>query len=127
MASKIDQVLMNRSNYAVWAPDMETPLKSKILCQYTKIVIPYSTDDQTKFSVDGKKDEVVGFITTYILWEIWFHLSGIDYPHQLWKNVKFLFNRVNESHVMQLEKDFISLYPHSFDIIEDYLVYVIEI
>jgi hypothetical protein len=32
-----------------------------------------------------------------------------------------LFNKVDEIHVMQLEKELISLDPHSFDIIEDYL------
>jgi hypothetical protein len=47
-----------------------------------KVVIPYPTDDQEKFVVDGKMDEAVGVITTYISWEIHFHLSGIDCPHQ---------------------------------------------
>jgi hypothetical protein len=44
--------------------------------------------------------------------------------HIFWKNMKTLFKWVNESHVMLLEKDFISLDPHSFKIIEDYLVCV---
>jgi hypothetical protein len=35
------------------------------------------------FIVDGKKDEAVGVITTYILQEIHFHISGIDFPHQV--------------------------------------------
>jgi hypothetical protein len=45
MASKIDPIVLNGSNYAVWAPDMETLLKSKGLWQYTKVVIPDPTDD----------------------------------------------------------------------------------
>jgi hypothetical protein len=92
-----------------------------------KIVIPDPTDDHEKFIVDGKKDEVVGVIMTYISWEIWFHLSGIDFPHQVWKKLKSLFDRVDESHVMQLEKELISLDPHSFDRIEDYLAHVKEL
>jgi hypothetical protein len=48
-------------------------------------VIPGPTDDQVKFVVDGKKDEVVWVIMIYISREIRFHLSGIDYPRQLWK------------------------------------------
>jgi hypothetical protein len=72
-------------------------------------------DDQVKFVVDGKKDEVVGVITTYILWEIRFHMNGINYPHQFWKKLKLLFDKVNKSHIMQLEKELISLDPHSFD------------
>jgi hypothetical protein len=59
---------------------------------------------------------------TYISPDIWFHLNGIDCPHQVWKKLKLLFNRVNEIHIMQLEKELISLDPHSFDRIEDYLV-----
>jgi hypothetical protein len=49
-------------------------------------------DGQTKFVVDGKKDEAVEVIMTYILREIWFHLSGIDFPHRVWKKLKLLFN-----------------------------------
>jgi hypothetical protein len=41
--------------------------------------------------------------------------------------MKSLFDRINESHAMQLEKELISLDPHSFDIIEDYLVCVKEL
>jgi hypothetical protein len=88
MALKIDHVVLNGSNYAVWAPDMETLLKRKGLWQYMKVVIPDPTDDQVKFVVDGKKDEAVGVIMTYISWEIDFHLSGIDCPHQVWKKLK---------------------------------------
>lgn len=32
-----------------------------------------------------------------------------------------MFNKVNESQVMKIEKESISLDPHSFDRIEDYL------
>jgi hypothetical protein len=73
-----------------------------------------------------KKDEVVGVITTYISWEIHFHTSGIDCPHEVWKKLKSLFDKVDESQVMQLEKELISLDPHSFERIEDYLACVKE-
>jgi hypothetical protein len=79
---------------------METMLKSNGLWRYTKIVIRNPTDDQAKIVVDGKKDEVVGVIRTYISREIWFHLSGIDFPHRVWMKLKSLFDRVNESHIM---------------------------
>jgi hypothetical protein len=46
MDLKIDPIVLNGSNYAVWEPDMETLLKSKGLWKYTKIVIPDPTDDQ---------------------------------------------------------------------------------
>jgi hypothetical protein len=45
MASMIDHVILNRSNYAVWETYMETLLKSKILWQYTNIVIPNAPND----------------------------------------------------------------------------------
>jgi hypothetical protein len=66
MASNIDHIVLNGSNYAVWAPYMETMLKHKGVWKYMKIVIPDPTDDQEKFVVDGKMNEDVGFITTYI-------------------------------------------------------------
>jgi hypothetical protein len=117
MASKIDPVILNESNYAIWVPDMETLLKSKIPWKYTITMIPYPTHNQENYIVDGKKDEVVGVIMTYILWEIHFHNIGIECLHQVWKKFNSLFDRVNERHVMQLDKELMSLYPHSFDII----------
>jgi hypothetical protein len=74
-------------------------------------VIPDPTNDQAKFVVDGKKDEVVGVNTTYIAREICFHISGINCPHQAWKKLKSLFDRVDESHIMQMENESISLHP----------------
>jgi hypothetical protein len=127
MASKIDPIFMNGSNYAVWAPDMESLLKSKGLWQYMKDVIPYPIDNQEKFTIDGKKYEVVGVITTYILWEIQFHFNGIDCPHQVWKKLKLLFEGIDKIHVMQLEKELISLDPHSFERMDDYLLHVKEL
>jgi hypothetical protein len=105
---------------------METLLKSKRLWKYMNISILDLTDDQMKFCFYAKKDEVVGDIMTYISWEVWFHTNGNNYPHQVWKNLKFLFNKFYEIHGMQLEKEFISLDPHSFDRIEEYLARVKE-
>jgi len=122
MASKIDHVIMNGSSYEVWEPDMETILKSKGLWPYTKTVIPYPTNDQETLVINGKKDKAVGIIMTYISWKIHFHISGIDYLHQVWKNMKMLFDRVDERNFMKLEKELIFLNPHYFDKIEDYLV-----
>jgi hypothetical protein len=65
---------------------------SKGLWKYMKVVIPNPTDDHMNFIVDGKKDESVGVITTYISQEIHFNLSGIDCCHQVWKNMKSLFD-----------------------------------
>jgi hypothetical protein len=45
MASKIDIVILNGSNYVVWEPNMETLLKSKGLWQYMKTTTPYPTND----------------------------------------------------------------------------------
>jgi hypothetical protein len=41
--------------------------------------------------------------------------------------LKSLFNIVDESHIMQLEKELITLDPHYFDKIEDYLARVKEL
>jgi hypothetical protein len=70
MALKIDLVVLNGSNYAVWAPYMETLLNNKGLWKYMKVLIPWPTKNQTKFIIDGKKNEDVGVIMTYILWDI---------------------------------------------------------
>lgn len=83
MASKIELVIFNGHNYVVWALDMETLLKTKGLSQNTKIVIPKPIDSHAKFFIDGKKDEEVEVIMTYILREICFHTSAIDYPHEV--------------------------------------------
>jgi hypothetical protein len=70
MDLNIYPTILNRSNYAIWTPDMETLWKIKVLWQYTKVVIPDPTDASKNVAMDGKKDEVVGVIMTYILREI---------------------------------------------------------
>jgi hypothetical protein len=81
MDLNIDPIVLNGSNYEVWDLDIETLLKSKVLWQYTKVVILDPTDASVKFSIDGKKDEVVGVIMTYISQEIHFHVSGLECPN----------------------------------------------
>jgi hypothetical protein len=127
MDLKIGPIILSGSNYAVWAPDMETLLKSKGLWKYKKIVIPYPTDDREKFFIDGKKHEAIRVITAYILQEVHFHISGIDCPHQFWKNLNSLFDRFDERHIVQMEKELISIEPYYFDIIKDYLAHVKEL
>ena len=54
-------------------------------------------------------------------------MSEIDHPHEVWKKMKLLFNKVDKSQVMQIEKELISLDPHSFERIENYLAHVKEL
>jgi hypothetical protein len=103
---------------------MESLLKSKRLCQYMKTVIQIQQKIRKSSLLTRKKDEAIGVIMTYISWEICFHITRINYPHQVWKKIKSLFNKFDQSHTIQLEKELISLDPHSFDKIEDYLVCV---
>ena len=60
----------------------------------------YSRSNQEKFVINRNKDEDVGAITIYISCDIRFHTSGIDYPHEVWKKLKSLFDKVVESRVM---------------------------
>jgi len=66
MGLEFDPVVLNGSNYVVWALDMKNLLKSKGLWQYTNIVVLDPTDCQENFIVDGKKDEGMGVIMTYM-------------------------------------------------------------
>jgi hypothetical protein len=69
MASNIDPVIMNGSNYVVWAPDMETLLKSKGLWNYMKTMIPDPTDDQEKFSLlMERRMRLWGHHDLYLMW-----------------------------------------------------------
>ena len=52
---------------------------------------------------------------TYILSEIHFQTSGINYHHAVLNKIKSFFNKVNEIQVMQIEKYLISLEVHSFE------------
>ena len=66
MASKIELIVLYVFNYVVWVTNMETLLKSKGLQHYEKVVILDLSHALAKFVIDGKKDEVVGIIMTYI-------------------------------------------------------------
>ena len=62
-----------------------------------KVVIPNMPNALAMFVVDGKKDEDVGVIMTYISWDILFPTSGSDNPREVWKKLKSLFEKVDES------------------------------
>jgi hypothetical protein len=57
---------------------------------------------------DGKKDDATRVMTTYISREICFHISGSDCLNEVWKKLKKLLEKANETQVMQLEKELIS-------------------
>ena len=50
----IDPMVLNRSNYAIWAPDMETLLKSvgPWLCKYMKI-----KEEKEKCELHGRQSD----------------------------------------------------------------------
>jgi hypothetical protein len=54
-SSKHEPVL-DKHNHGMWAQDMNTTLKSKVLSQFTKTVIPNPRDEHEKLMVNGKKD-----------------------------------------------------------------------
>ena len=96
MVSKIEPVVLNGHNYAIWETYMETLLKRKGLWFFTKNYIVHLIDVDAKISISVKKDEVLGVIMNYISREICFHTSGIDCPHAVWTMLKTLFNKINE-------------------------------
>lgn len=73
------------------------------------------------------KDEVIVAIMTYISRKTFFHIIGIKCSHVVSYKLNLLFNNVNESQAMRLEKYLISLEPCSFERIEEYLACMKEI
>ena len=114
MDSNIEPTIMDGHNSIIWVLDMENVLKRKGLWQYTKLDIIDTTNEQAKLIIE-KKDKFVRVIMTYILSEIHFQTSGINYPHVVWNKIKSFFNKVNEIQVMRIEKYLISLEVHSFE------------
>jgi len=92
-----------------------------------KIVVPNLKDENKKFLLNRKKDEAISIMTTYISRELSFHSSGIDYSNEVWSKMMKLFNKVDESEIIQIEKELISLEPLSFGGIEDYFSRVKEL
>jgi hypothetical protein len=68
-------------------------------------VVQNPKDEHENFIVNGKKDRVVGVMTTYISREIFFHASRINYQNQATKKSTTLFNKINKSHIMQIEQE----------------------
>ena len=75
MISKAELVVLNGHNYAIWVTYMETLLGEKWPSTFMKTIV-HSTDVDAKSSIDVKKDEVVGIITTYISRETHFIKVG---------------------------------------------------
>jgi hypothetical protein len=76
---------------------IENFLKGKALWQFTKNIMPNLEDEHKNFMVNGKKDEAIRVIMTYISREIYFHISRVDYLEFFWKKLKKLFNKVDGS------------------------------
>lgn len=51
----------------------------------------------------------------------------IDCPHAIWKKLKIMFDKFDERQVMHMDKELISMDPHSFERIEDYLACIKEL
>jgi len=64
---------------------------------------------------------------SYISREIHFHTSVITCLHAVWKMLKTLLDKIDESQAMHIEKELISMDPHSFERIEDYLTHMKEL
>ena len=77
-------------------PYMETLLKRKRIWKYTKVIILDLTDEWPKFVIIKKEDEVFWVITTYI--------QGIFGFIQVISIPLMMFDKVNESQVMEIEK-----------------------
>ena len=67
MASKIEPMVLDGLKYVVWVIGIEMLMKSKGFLKYMKATIPDPSDASAKISIDGKKDGVTAYITTYIL------------------------------------------------------------
>ena len=111
----------------MWEQYMETLLKSKYFQQFTKTMILNSRVEHDKFIINRKKDDAIGFMMTYISKEICIHIIKIDCLNLFQNKLKFLFNKIEKNHFMQIEKEFISLNYLSFDRIKDYLAQAKEI
>jgi hypothetical protein len=76
-----------------------------VLQCYNGVYLLDPKDEHEKFIMNGKKDEVVGVMLTYIYREIHFHTSEINLLNQVWKKLKTMFDKIDESQVMQIEKE----------------------
>lgn len=72
-------------------------------------MVPKPKDEHENIIVNGNKEKDVGFMVSYISMNIFFHVSGINNPRQVWKKLKTLFDKFDKSWVIQIEKEFICL------------------
>jgi len=97
MSYKKELVVPNSHNYGIWEQNMEIVLKSKYLWQFTKIVALDFKDRHEKFIVNGKKDNIVEVMMTYIYQEIPFDTSKIEHLNLVWKKLKTMLDKINGS------------------------------
>ena len=79
------------------------------------------------FSIDVKRDKVVGVIMTYVSREMHFHSRAINCHWVKWTKLNTLFNKINECELMQIEEYLIYLKHLSFDQIKVYLAHINEL
>ena len=66
------------------------------------------------------RDELYGLLCLSISRDLILHIDGLTSPNEVWEKIKTLFGKIDEMRTHQLENDFISPSPRSFESLQVY-------
>ena len=115
------QVILDSTNYFQWWSYIVDLLRSKglyriVLGQETK---PKDEDKVAKW--ENREDQAHGLIGMCISGDLRFHITELDTPNEVMKQITKVFGIKNELRAHQLENELLTLDPNNFSSVEDFL------
>ena len=102
-----------------WKAEMEILLREKGLYRVTMATELEPNAAIEKIKWHNRRDEAYGLLCLSISRDL-FHLDGLTSPNEVWENLVEIFGKTDEMRGHQIENEFISLSPSSFESLQLY-------
>ena len=90
------RVLLTPFNYFEWKAEILTPLRSKVLYEFTTRTETDPNSDVEKAKYFNRIDEEFGMLCLSTWRDLLFHVDGRGTPNEVWLNIESLFRKANE-------------------------------
>ena len=114
------KTILTPFNFFEWKEKMEIMSREKGLYRVTMEteVEPNAAIEKIKWH--NRRDEAYGLLCLSISRDLLFHLDGLKSPNEVWDNIVDLFGKKDEMRGHQIDNEFITFSPNSFESLQLY-------
>ena len=114
------KITLTPFNLFEWKEEMEILLREKGLYKVTMATEVESNAAAEKIKWHNRTDEAYCLLCLSISRDPLFHLDAFKSPNEVWEKIEDLFGKTNEMKGHQIDNEFISLSPNSFESLQLY-------